>query len=235
MVPLLVTFAGLSQRSASATSLAAIIPAAIFGSIAYLLAGEIDPLAGVLIAGGAVPGAVVGSALLKRIPLGGLRWMFIAFIVLVAARMFFITPVRGEPLQFSLVVALGYVALGLVIGILSGLFGIGGGIIAVPALVGLFAISDLIAKGTSLLVMIPTSVVGTATNWRAKTVDVRSGLVVGVAAAAGSIPGALLAVAIPARLSAVLFGILLLGVAAQLAVRAIRISREPAGVTTSPR
>jgi uncharacterized membrane protein YfcA len=124
-------------------------------------------------------------------------------------------------------VALGYVVLGLAMGILSGLFGIGGGIIVVPALIGIFAISDLIAKGTSLLVMIPTSAIGTVANWRAGTVDVRAGLIVGAAATAASIPGAALALALPARLSGILFGLLLLVVAAQLTVRAIKASKTP--------
>ncbi len=227
MVPLLMALANFDQRRAAATSLAAIVPASIVGSTTYLLAGEIDLLAGFFIAIGGIVGALLGSAVLKRIPIIWLRWMFIVFILLVAARMVLVSPVRGESLEFSALVALGYVLLGLVMGILSGLFGIGGGIIVVPALIGIFAISDLIAKGTSLLVMIPTSAIGTGANWRAGTVDVRAGLIVGVAATTASIPGAALALALPARLSGILFGLLLLVVAAQLTVRALRTSRSP--------
>ncbi len=226
MVPLLMALANFDQRRAAATSLAAIVPASIVGSTTYLLAGEIDLLAGFFIALGGIVGALLGSALLKKIPIVWLRWMFIVFILLVAARMVLVSPVRGESLEFSVLVALGYVVLGLVMGILSGLFGIGGGIIVVPALIGIFAISDLIAKGTSLLVMIPTSAIGTGANWRAGTVDVRAGLIVGVAATTASIPGAALALALPARLSGILFGLLLLVVAAQLTVRALRTSRS---------
>ncbi|WP_159616244.1 sulfite exporter TauE/SafE family protein [Arthrobacter zhaoguopingii] len=226
MVPLLMALANFDQRTAAATSLAAIVPASVVGSTTYLLAGEIDLLAGSFIAIGGIVGALLGSALLQRIPIVGLRWMFIVFILLVAARMVLVSPVRGESLEFSALVALGYVVLGLAMGILSGLFGIGGGIIVVPALIGIFAISDLIAKGTSLLVMIPTSAIGTGANWRAGTVDVGAGLIVGVAATAASIPSAALALALPARLSGILFGLLLLVVAAQLAVRAIRTTRS---------
>ncbi|RJU00265.1 sulfite exporter TauE/SafE family protein [Arthrobacter frigidicola] len=225
MVPLLMALANFDQRRAAATSLAAIVPTSVVGSATYLLAGEIDLLAGFFIAIGGIVGALLGSALLKRLPLVWLRWMFIVFILLVAARMVLVSPVRGESLEFSVQVALGYVVLGLAMGILSGLFGIGGGIIVVPALIGIFAISDLIAKGTSLLVMIPTSAIGTGANWRAGTVDVGTGLIVGVAATATSIPGAALALALPARLSGILFGLLLLVVAAQLTLRAIRTSR----------
>jgi hypothetical protein len=133
-------------------------------------------------------GALLGSALLKKNPHCVAALDVHRLHLLVAARMVLVSPVRGESLEFSVLVALGYVVLGLAMGILSGLFGIGGGIIVVPALIGIFAISDLIAKGTSLLVMIPTSAIGTGANWRAGTVDVRAGLIVGAAATAASIP-----------------------------------------------
>lgn len=222
MVPLLVTFAKLNQRVASATSLAAIVPTSIVGSITYLMAGEVDLAAAVIVSIGAVIGALAGSVLLKRIPLTWLRWMFIAFILLVASRLFFITPQRGDSIDLTPAVAAQYVVLGLAMGVLSALFGIGGGIIAVPAFISVFAISDLIAKGTSLAVMIPTSVVGTVSNWRSRTVDVRAGLLLGVAATLASIPGAALALILPARLSSVLFGVLLVAVAIQMAVKAVK-------------
>lgn len=225
MVPLLTTFAKINQRVAAATSLASLIPTSIVGTVTYLIVGEVDLLAAGFVSAGAIVGAIVGSALLKRIPLTWLRWMFIVFVLLVAARLFFITPERGAPLDFSALIAVEYVVLGLLMGILSALFGIGGGIIAVPALISVFAMSDLVAKGTSLAVMIPTSAVGTFTNWRNRTVDVRVGLVLGISAAVASVPGAALALALPPRVSSVLFGILLIAVAAQLTYRALKLQK----------
>jgi len=222
LVPLLVTFAGLDQRAAAATSLLAILPSSIAGSITYLAHGEADLLAAGVIAVGAVAGSLIGTRLLRKLPLGWLRWGFIALLVIVAIRMLFVAPERGDSLDFTLLVALGYVGLGLVMGIASGLFGIGGGVIAVPALVALFGISDLIAKGTSLLVMIPTSVVGTISNSRSGLVQVRTGLIVGVAAAASSVLGSFIALALPPRLSSILFAVLILLVSVQLTVKAIR-------------
>jgi uncharacterized membrane protein YfcA len=225
MVPLLTTFAKLDQRVAAATSLAAIVPTSIVGSITYFAAGEVDLVAAGIVSAGAVVGAVLGGRLLRRISLTWLRWMFIVFVVAIAARLFFVSPERGDPIELSPLVAAEFVVLGLAMGVLSALFGIGGGIIAVPAFIGVFAISDLVAKGTSLAVMIPTSIVGTVTNWRAGTVDVRSGLVLGIAATIASVPGAALALNLSPRLSSVLFGALLLAVAAQLAYRAVRAQR----------
>ena len=222
MVPLLVTLGGLDQRAAAATSLVAIVPTAVVGSITYFISGEIDLAAGGLVSVGAVIGALIGTRLLRRIPLTWLRWMFIALVVVVAVRMLLVAPERGASVELTVWVGLGYVALGLAMGVASGLFGIGGGVIAVPALVAIFGASDLVAKGTSLLVMIPTGVVGTIANARAHVVDVRAGLVVGLAATAASVPGVALALTMPPRLSGVLFALLLLAAAAQLIVAAIR-------------
>jgi len=226
MVPMLVWLARLDQRRAAATSLVAIVPTAVTGSITYLAAGEIDLLAGLFVAVGAVAGALIGSRLLRRIPLVWLRWMFIALILVVAARMLLVSPERGDSVDLTVWVALGYVGLGLAMGVASGLFGIGGGVIAVPALVAVFGASDLVAKGTSLLVMIPTGVTGTIANARAGLVDVRAGLVVGVAATIASVPGVALALLMSPRVSGVLFAALLLAAAAQLTVAAIRASSK---------
>ncbi|WP_104165694.1 sulfite exporter TauE/SafE family protein [Cryobacterium sp. N22] len=225
MVPLLISLVRMDQRRAAATSLAAIVPTSIVGSLTYLVNGHIDLVAGAIIAAGAVVGSVIGTNLLRRIPLFWLRWLFIALLILVAVRMVLVEPERGSALELNWIVVLGYLALGLAMGIASGLFGIGGGVIAVPALVAVFGVSDLIAKGTSLLVLVPTSIVGTVANTRARLVDLPAGLVVGVAATIAAVPGVALALLIPPRLSSILFAVLLLLAAAQLTVKAIRTKR----------
>ena len=169
----------------------------LVGSLVYLAHGQVDVVAASLVTVGAVGGAVIGSRLLRRIPVVQLRWMFVVFILLVAGRLLLVTPHRGDRVDLSLLVIAGYVGVGLVMGLASGLFGIGGGIIAVPLMVSLFAVSDLVAKGTSLLVSVPTSAVGTWSNRRAGLVDVRAGLVVGVSAAVAAVP----AVSLSVRLS----------------------------------
>lgn len=227
LVPLLVTFTSLDQRHAAAVSLLAILPPSITGSITYIVNGEVDLIAAGIIAVGAVSGAIVGANLLKRIPLVWLRWLFIVLLLLIAVRLLFIEPERGEPLALTPLLVLGYLALGLVMGFASGLLGVGGGVIAVPSLVAIFGISDLIAKGTSLLVVIPTAITGTITNYRNGILDVRAGLIVGAAAAVASVGGALIALALPARLATILFAILLGLIVIQLVVRAIRLQRKP--------
>ncbi|MDZ4045866.1 MAG: sulfite exporter TauE/SafE family protein [Rhodoglobus sp.] len=222
MVPLLVLLLRIDQRRASALSLAGVLPAAIVGSITYATIGSIDLVAAGFIAIGGVVGAIIGTRLLRAVPLGWLRWLFVVLLVLVAVRMFIDLPI-GEHVPLSVWSVLGLVALGLIVGVASGLFGIGGGVLIVPALVSLFGFDPIVAKGTSLLVMIPTSISGTIANWRAKLVRPIDGLVLGGAAALASFPGALIAHVLPTRLSNILFAILILIAAVQLAIRAWRL------------
>ena len=222
MVPLLVWRAHMDQRQAAATSLVAIIPTAIVSSTTYLAHGYVNVVAAGLISIGAMAGAVVGTRALRRLPIEWLRWAFIAFILLVAAHMLTgsFEPVRAVAL--SVPAALGYIGLGFLTGVTSGLFGIGGAIISVPILGALFGFADVIAKGTALLVSIPTSLVGTVGNRRGDNpVDVRAGLILGVAAATTSVPAVYLAVALPPAVSSMLFAALLVVIAIQLTIKAL--------------
>ncbi|MCV2393612.1 sulfite exporter TauE/SafE family protein [Actinotalea sp. M2MS4P-6] len=226
MVPLLLSFGGMDQRQAASTSLVAVLPTSIVGSISYLARGEADLRIGALVAIGGIVGSLIGTWLLRRLPMAALRWMFIVLLLAVALRMLTAQPVRGHEVEWNVGIVLGLVAVGLVAGIAAGLFGIGGGVIVVPALILLLGVSDLLAKGTSLVVMILTSITGTVANARRGLVDVRVGIVVGASASAASFLGVALAFLLPARLSSVLFALLVLVTAAQLSVRAVRAQRR---------
>jgi uncharacterized membrane protein YfcA len=226
MVPLLIVLAGMDQRRAAATSLAAIVPTAVVGSIAYFANGEVDLAAAALVATGGIAGSWIGSHLLRRLPLGWLRWGFIALLVLVAVRLVIAPPERmSAPAELDLGVGAAYVALGFVVGIAAGLFGIGGGLVMVPAFITVFGMGDLLAKGTSLAAMIPTSISGSIANLRGRLVSAREGLIVGAAATLAALPGVALAFLLPPTVAAWLFAALLVAAAVQLTVRAIRAGR----------
>ena len=115
----------------------------------------------------------------------------------------------------------GFVAMGLAAGVVSGLFGVGGGIVFVPALVLFADLGQLDAEATSLLAMIPVAAVGA---WRQRgygNVRVREAAAIGVLSIAGGVGGVVLANAVSERTLEVAFGILTLVVAAQLARRAL--------------
>ncbi|MEP6482784.1 MAG: sulfite exporter TauE/SafE family protein [Rhodoglobus sp.] len=229
MVPLLILLAKLDQRHASATSLVAIVPAAIAGTVSYALIGQVNVLVAVLIAAGGVVGSLIGARLLRTLSIRWLRWLFIALLLVVVVRLFLEVPQRAGVIVLTPVSIPGLVVLGLAMGIASGLFGIGGGIVVIPVLVSLFGAGDLLAKGTSLLAIIPGAVTGTIANARAGFVDVVDGAIVGVTAALASFGGVALASMLSPRLATILFAVLLLAATAQLMVRAIRDERRLRG------
>ena len=111
--------------------------------------------------------------------------------------------------------------LGLVAGVMAGLFGVGGGILFVPALVAL-GLGQLEAQGTSLLAILPTVVAGTLNQRRYGHLRVRTAIVVGLASIAGVEVGARIVTELPESILRRLFAVLLFGVAAQLVWRARR-------------
>jgi uncharacterized membrane protein YfcA len=112
--------------------------------------------------------------------------------------------------------------LGVITGTLAGLLGVGGGIIVVPALMIVFGTSDLIAKGTSLLMMIPTAISGTIGNVRRRNVDLLAAVLVGVAACTTTALGAWIATLVDPLVGNILFAVFLIFIAVQMAVRAVR-------------
>ncbi len=111
------------------------------------------------------------------------------------------------------------IALGLLAGILAGLFGVGGGILFVPTLLALHY-SQIHAEATSLLAILPTVAAGTWRQRRFGNVRWRAALVIGLASIGGVEGGAYLAVSLPEHTLRKLFAVLLLGVAAQIGWRA---------------
>jgi len=122
----------------------------------------------------------------------------------------------------TIVLALG---LGLAAGVMSGLFGVGGGILFVPALVAL-GLGQVEASATSLLAVVPTAAVGTWRQARYGNLRVRPALLIGVASIVGVEIGVQVATSLPEDVLRRLFGVLLLAVATQLAWRARRRPRE---------
>jgi uncharacterized membrane protein YfcA len=111
--------------------------------------------------------------------------------------------------------------LGVVAGVLSGLFGVGGGILFVPILTWI-GLSQLHAEASSLLAIIPTVLVGVWRQQRYGNVRWRPAVVLGVASIAATVGGAQLAVSLPESTLRRLFAVLMLGTAGQIAWRARR-------------
>jgi len=226
IVPLLVLLLHFDQRLAAGTSLAAIVPTATVGVISYAVNGSVAWIPALILAAAAVVGAQVGARLLARLPQNVLRWGFVGFLVVVIVSLFLVVPSRDAELTLTWLTGTGLVVLGFITGILAGLLGVGGGVVVVPALMLLFGTSDLIAKGTSLLMMIPTALSGTIANVRRGNVDLLAAALVGVTACTTTALGAWIATLLDPFTANVLFAVFLTFIAVQMALRALRPRRS---------
>jgi uncharacterized protein len=112
----------------------------------------------------------------------------------------------------------GAVLLGVAAGVLSGMFGIGGGTLFVPTLIGL-GLTPHHAAATSLLAIVPTALAGVWRQRRYGNLRARAALVLGLASIAGVEAGVRISIALPEHTLRRLFGIFLLAVAVQLVYR----------------
>lgn len=89
MVPLFISLLGIMMRQASGTSLVAVTILAIPGVVEQGLLGHIDYIAGVAMAVGSIPGAVIGASLIRKVPERKLRFVFGAFLLISAVVLLF--------------------------------------------------------------------------------------------------------------------------------------------------
>lgn len=118
------------------------------------------------------------------------------------------------------------ILIGLVGGMLSGMLGVGGGVVFVPGMTLLLALGQVEAEATSLLAIVPVALVGAWRQDRYGNVRRRDALVIGVLSAAGAVGGVAIANAVPTRALEVGFAVLLLFSAAQMARRGLAQGRE---------
>jgi uncharacterized membrane protein YfcA len=106
------------------------------------------------------------------------------------------------------------VLIGLAAGALSGLIGVGGGIIIVPALVFFLGLSQREASGTSLFILsMPVVILGVMNYWKAGQVNWKFGLVVAVSFLIGGYFGSKFAAKLSPALLKIIFGAIMLYVA----------------------
>jgi len=106
---------------------------------------------------------------------------------------------------------------GLASGVLAGPLGVGGGIIIVPLLSIVFGVPHVLAKGTSLAVILPTAVMGTMRNRRTQLTALRPAAIVGLSGVISALVASRISIGLDPQVSRALFALLLLLVAARLA------------------
>lgn len=228
MVPLLVLWLALPQHRAHATSLAAIIVTAASALARFAGDSEVHYAAGIGIAAGAIAGAYLGAQLMHRLTPVRLRQAFAALMVVVSLQMLFgLTPQDGPLALAGGAAVAGYLILGLATGVLSGLMGVGGGVILVPAMVLLFGFTQHAAEGTSLLIIIPIAIVGSARHAKNGYTDWRLGMILGAGGVVGAWLGASVALQLDADLLQRMFAIFLLLTGVHLLWSTRRRSLDP--------
>jgi uncharacterized protein len=104
----------------------------------------------------------------------------------------------------------GYLILGLLAGVLSGLVGLGGGFIIVPALVFIFGFSQHQAQGTTLALLVPPiGLLAAWTYYRQGLVDIRVAGLIAVGFVVGSLLGARYAMTVSNETLEKVFGVAL--------------------------
>jgi uncharacterized membrane protein YfcA len=241
-VPVLVYAAGQSVRGATTTSLLVVGAAAVVGMVAHYRAGRVRPGVGLAFGLAGVGGSVAGSAVNSHVDPNLLLLAFSVLVVVAAWRMLTGCPTctrvgeqqalsnsgPAEPAGGGLAVRsrietktlVTVLAAGTGIGFLTGLFGVGGGFVVVPALTLLLGLNMPEAVGTSLLVIAINSAAALTTRLATTIVNWHVALPFTIAAVIGVLAGKRLAVRLDPRRSLQYFAAVLVAVAAFTAVRA---------------
>lgn len=162
-VPILVYVLGLGPHAATATSLVIVGLSALSGAIPHARAGRVQWRTAALFGLAGVLGAFAGAWANRRVSGPVILFLFGLLMLIVAARMAFgrKAKVKGAitPKPWAIP------ASGLIIGIMTGFFGVGGGFLIVPALVLVLGLPMRVAVGTSLVIIALNSASGVIAQW----------------------------------------------------------------------
>jgi uncharacterized protein len=125
--------------------------------------------------------------------------------------------------------------LGLAAGVLSGLFGIGGGLVIVPALVMVFGFPPKAAVGTSLFVILfPTGLLGVLEYWKSGNIRMVAGLWIALGVFFGAYIGALYAAYVSQATMKKMYAVFLLVVAIYFLVSPTKSASSRAEAAAKP-
>lgn len=230
IVSMLILWLHVEEHKATAVSLAAITVIATVATITHSGYGTLHVVEGVVVGVPALAGVLIGTAVQRRLPGTTVALLFSALLIAVALSMLI---GAGDPepsgtgtvsrdLEHILIAGL----FGLGAGVVSGLAGVGGGNLFVPGLVYVLGLSQIEAEATSLLAIVPVSLLGTWRHYRYGNLDLRMGLTIGALAIPGALLGVVIANALPGRVLQIGFAGLLLFVSQSLIRTTLRKRRD---------
>ncbi len=200
IVPFLILALKFDQHKAQGTSLFSLaLPVAALGMYNYYKEGNVQVEIGLTLAAGMALGSFLGSRLALAQSAKTMRQAFCVFLSVVAAYLFFKSSILHAqaidhmsalpPWAFPVALLAGLLA-----GVTGGLFGVGGGVIAVPFLALALAFPQHVAQGTSLLALtLPVAGFGAYNYYKKGAVDMKSGALVSVGVVVGSFLGSTIA------------------------------------------
>jgi uncharacterized membrane protein YfcA len=162
IVPVLRILFGLSPPVAAGTSLALVIANGASSSVSYLLQRRVNLRTGWLVAAGGIPGGILGALAVKNAPPRLFDWLFATFLILVAADIIANRRKRAEAAAAEKTLVI--LGMGFVVGFVSSLFGVGGGVILIPSLLYFTALPVHAISATSQFAILLTSPVGFITH-----------------------------------------------------------------------
>jgi uncharacterized membrane protein YfcA len=217
-VPALICLLGFDPSAATTASLVIVIVTSVTALVAHARCGAVRWRAGLLFAAAGVLPAAAAGALSARVPDTLLTLMFAALAASAAVHMLR----RRAPRESARVSAARATGAGAGLGAVTGFLGVGGGFLAVPALVTVLAVPMSAAVGTSLLVIVANALVALAA--RAHSAVQLDWALIGpflATAVLGAWDGRRLAAKVPAAVLRRVFGTVLLGVAVAMGVTAV--------------
>jgi uncharacterized membrane protein YfcA len=231
IVPFLLLTQGFGQKAATAASLGIVFLGALSGTVANSRRRRIDYPLCLVLAAGTLPGALYGRRLIQvfsdrafSLTFGALLLSMAVYLVrvhlgrreaLLPGRPRKIVDSDGEAHAYQANFAVGF-AVSLAIGVISSLFGIGGGIILVPFLVIGFGMSPVTATATAQLVFVfgaAAGVAGAIAHRQMTPEGWEAILLLGTGVVVGAQWGVAAAKKLPERVFRLMLGSILVGVA----------------------
>ncbi len=236
LVPILLIFYGMDSKVAAGTSLFFVFLTALSGTFAYIRQKRVDLKIGSIFTIMTIPGSIIGAYITTYILVGNIFKMLFSFLLVLSSLYLIIRPVKenvnsinttyrgyyrkvvdsnGKVYEYKVPLTRG-VIISFGVGFISSMFGIGGGIIHVPAMIFLLNFPVHIATATSYFVLLFSSLTGSVTHFFLGNVEYIYSIPLGF--------GALIGAQVGARISSIVRGTLierLLGLA--LIIVAIRL------------
>jgi uncharacterized membrane protein YfcA len=207
-VPVLMIFYGFTPQHAIGTSLAVVMLNALSGTFSYIAQKRIDYEIGLKFAVAASPGVLVGALLSQFFNVNSFSLIFGLLLIILSYYLFsgkefsvvrmkapqapqvrHLQDATGAEFSYAPDMSVGFSA-SILIGVFSGLFGIGGGIIHVPLMYSALGIPVHIATATSHFILVITSFLGTLAFIGLGYIDVDYAVVLGIGTIIGATFGA---------------------------------------------